>query len=132
MTMAKNTKAVTDEQIIAALLQHGTVKAAAAAAGLSVRAVYDRMNDCHFRAAYTAAQTDIIRAAVYSINSKLSAAVDTIAQVMEDQNTPAATRLQAAGMILNNAAKFTERLAKSEAEQRAEDNLDNPLHDLYL
>lgn len=132
MTMAKNTKAVTDEQIIAALLQHGTVKAAAAAAGLSVRAVYDRMNDCHFRAAYTAAQTDIIRAAVYSINSKLSAAVDTIAQVMEDQNTPAATRLQAAGMILNNAAKFTERLARSEAEQRAEDNLDNPLHDLYL
>ena len=132
MTMAKNTKAVTDEQIIAALLQHGTVKAAAAAAGLSVRAVYDRMNDCHFRAAYTAAQTDIIRAAVYSINSKLSAAVDTIAQVMEDQNTSAATRLQAAGMILNNAAKFTERLAKSEAEQRAEDNLDNPLHDLYL
>ena len=37
-------KAVSDEQIIAALLQHGTIKAAAAAVNLSERALYDRMN----------------------------------------------------------------------------------------
>lgn len=122
--MAK-TKTVSNEVIIAALLQNGTVKGAAAAAGLSPRAVYDRMNDNEFRAEYTAAQNDIIRGAVFSINEKLAAAVATVAEIMEDQNAPATTRLQAAGMIINNAAKFSERLARNEADRRAEekDNL---------
>ena len=49
--MAKtNTKAVSNEEIIAALLQHGTVKDAAAAAGTTPRTIYDRMNDREFRA----------------------------------------------------------------------------------
>ena len=47
--MAKS-KAISDEQLIAALLANGTIKAAAAAVGLSERAVYDRMNDGDFKA----------------------------------------------------------------------------------
>lgn len=45
--MAK-AQAVSDEQIIAALLNNGTLKTAAAAAGISERALYDRMNNGTF------------------------------------------------------------------------------------
>ena len=40
--MAKNS-AVSDEEIIAALINNGTIRAAAAAAGIAERTIYDRM-----------------------------------------------------------------------------------------
>ena len=40
-----NTKAVSNEEIIAALLQHGTVREAAEAAGTTPRTIYDRMSN---------------------------------------------------------------------------------------
>lgn len=111
--MAKG-KAVSDEQIIAALLNSGTIKAAAAAAGVSERTVYDRMNEGGFQALYKAAKADLIRAAVFSLNSKVQAAIDTVAAVMQDENNNAAVRLQAAQTILNNAGKFAQRLQADE------------------
>ena len=49
-------KAISDEQIIAALLDHGTIRAAAGAVGISERALYDRMNKGEFQALYKAAK----------------------------------------------------------------------------
>ena len=118
--MGKNTKAVSDEEIIAALLQHGTVKAAAEAAGTSPRTVYDRMQDRAFRAAYSAAKDDIIRKAVFSINEKLSEAIEAVAEIMRDKETNAAVRLQAAQTILNNAERFAARLRSDETYSRRE------------
>ncbi|MBQ1388628.1 MAG: helix-turn-helix domain-containing protein [Clostridia bacterium] len=88
-----NTKAVSNEEIIAALLQHGTIKDAAAAAGTTPRTIYDRMNDREFRAEYMEAKNDIIRKAVFTINEKLSAAIDTIADIMTDADNNPAIRL---------------------------------------
>lgn len=105
-----NKKTIPDEQIIAALLSHGTIKAAAAAVGLSERAVYDRMNAGEFQALYKAAKADLIRAAVFNINSQLQAAINTVADVMNNPDNNAAVRLQAAQTILNNAGKFAQRL----------------------
>lgn len=105
-----NKKTIPDEQIIAALLSHGTIKAAAAAVGLSERAVYDRMNAGEFQALYKAAKADLIRAAVFNINSQLEAAINTVADVMNNPDNNAAVRLQAAQTILNNAGKFAQRL----------------------
>lgn len=112
--MAKG-KAVSDEQIIAALLNSGTIKAAAAAAGVSERTVYDRMADGEFQALYKAAKADLIRAAVLSLNGKVQAAIDTIADVMNNEQNNPATRLQAAQTILNSAARFTQRLQADES-----------------
>ena len=112
------TKTRTNEEIIAALLQHGTVKDAATAIGISPRALYDRMKQRDFRAEYADARTEITRAAVSAINDKLSAAIDTIAEVMTDKESPAGTRLQAAKLILENAGKFTERLDSEEAQAK--------------
>ena len=80
------TKSVSDEQIIAALLNNGTIKAAAAAAGVSERTVYDRMNSGDFQALYKAAKADLIRAAVFNLNNQLQAAVDTVAEVMQNKD----------------------------------------------
>lgn len=113
-----NTKAVSDERIIAALLQHGTVKAAAEAAGIAPRTVYDRMTAREFRAAYMDAKNEIVRAAVFSINQKLSEAIETIAEIMTDKESPPAVRLQAAKAIIENAGKFSERLDRDESTSR--------------
>ena len=112
--MAK-TQAVSDEQIIAALLDNGTLKTAAAAAGISERALYDRMNKGEFQALYKAAKADLIRAAVFNLNKQLQAAIDTVAEIMTDQDANPAIRLQAAQTILNNAGKFAQRLQADEA-----------------
>jgi len=108
-------KAVSDEQIIAALLNSGTIKAAAAAAGVSERTLYDRMADGGFQALYKAAKADLIRAAVISLNSKVQAAIDTIADVMNNEQNNPATRLQAAQTILSSAGKFAQRLQADES-----------------
>ena len=115
-----NTKAISNEEIIAALLQHGTVKDAAAAAGTTPRTIYDRMNDREFRAEYMEAKNDIIRKAVFTINEKLSAAIDAVAEIMTDKDNNPAIRLQAAQTILNNAGKFAERLTHDEYQSRNE------------
>ena len=108
-------KTLTDEQIIAALLSNGTQRAAAAACGVDERTIYNRMNDGDFKAIYNAAKADLIRAAVFNINNQLQAAINTVVEVMNDKESNPAIRLQAAQTILNNAGKFSERLASSEA-----------------
>ena len=107
-------KAISDEQIIAALLDHGTIRAAAQAAGISERTLYDRMNRGEFQALYKSAKADLIRAAVLNINRQLQAAIDTVVEVMQDPENNAAVRLQAAQTILNNAGKFAQRLQVDE------------------
>lgn len=111
--MAKE-KAISDEQIIAAILAQGTLKAAAAAVGLSERALYDRMSKGEFQARYKAAKADLIRTAVLNLNQQVQAAIDTVVEVMQDKENNAAVRLQAAQTILNNAGKFAQRLQVDE------------------
>ncbi len=117
--MAKN-KAISDEEIIAAILQHGTLKEAAQAVGITPRAIYDRMEDRDFRSLYMNAKDDIIRGAVFSINQKLGQAVETVAEIMQDKEANPAIRLQAAQTIINNAGKCAERLSRDEYNSRAE------------
>ena len=110
----------TDEQIISALLQYGTIKEAAEACDITPRTIYDRMENREFRALYMAAKNDIIRKAVFTINEKLSQAIDAVAEIMTDKDNNPAVRLQAAQTIITNAGKFAERLAKDEYNSRAE------------
>lgn len=107
-------KAVSDEQIIAALLNNGTIKAAAGAIGISERTLYDRMSGGEFQALYKAAKADLIRAAVLNLNRQLQAAIDTVVEVMENPDNNPAVRLQAAQTVLNTAGKFAQRLQADE------------------
>ena len=107
-------KKISDEQIITALLSNGTIKAAAAAVGISERSIYDRMNEGEFIALYKSAKADLIRGAVVNLNEKIQAAIDTVNDIMNDNSNNAAIRLQAAQTILNNANKFSQRLTAEE------------------
>lgn len=118
-----NTKVISDEQLIAAIISNGTIKAAAAAVGVSERSVYNRMNNGEFIALYKSAKVDLIRGAVINLNNHIQSAVDTIADIMNDKSNNAAVRLQAAQTILNNAGKFAQRL--SAEEQGVTQQIDN-------
>lgn len=109
-------KAISDEEIIAALLQSATLKEAAAIAGISPRSLYDRMNREDFIAAYQRAKAEHLRAALLSLNGKVEEAIATIAGIMQDEKTNPATRLQAAQTILNHAGRISKQLSQEEAE----------------
>lgn len=113
--------AISDEEIIAALFSSGTIKEAAAKIGLSDRAIYERMRAGDFQALYKAAKADLIRGAVISINRQLQAAIDTVIEIMQDQEANPAIRLQAAQTILNNAGKFSQRLQDTEDKVDAQE-----------
>lgn len=106
----KNQTAVSDEEIIAALLNSGSIAQAAELTGIAPRTIYDRMGTRDFKAAYSAAKSDIVRAAVLTMNRSLAAAVEVVTGIMNDDSNNAGTRLQAAKMIIENAAKFSDRL----------------------
>lgn len=105
---------VCDEQIISALLTHGTTKAAAEACNISTRTVYERMQDADFRALYAAAKSDVLRQAVNALNAELVEAVETVVSIMHDADINPAIRLQAAQTVLNNAVRYSERLSTDE------------------
>lgn len=111
---------VTDEQIIAALLSKGSVKAAAADVGLSERSIYDRMNTREFKVLYRETRADIVRATVATINGKLEEALETVSAIMSNEEVNPATRLQAAQTIINTAAKFSDHLDRSESKVESE------------
>ena len=114
-------KAISNEQIIAALLQNGTIKEAAAAVGASPRTIYDRMRGFEFQSEYREAKAGIVRRAVFSINQRLSAAIDAVTEIMNDTSTNPAVRLQAAQVIINNAGKFADRLNREEQDRLDEE-----------
>lgn len=127
--MAKQKQtAVTDEEIIAALIVSGTIAEAASKVGLSTRTIYDRMACKDFKALYHGAKTDIVRGAVFKINSKLTEAIETVSELMTDKEVNPAIRLQAAQTIITNAAKFSERL-QGEEYQNIENNV-KPIFDI--
>lgn len=121
----RNQTAVSDEQIIAALLNSGSIAQAAELTGIAPRTIYDRMGYRDFRAAYSAAKADLVRQAVLTLNRNLSAAVETVTGIMNDEDNPAATRLQAAKLIIESAAKFTDRL--NDADAYTANQASNPL-----
>ncbi len=121
-------KAISDEIIIAALMNNGTIKDAAAAVGISERTLYDRMNKGDFIEQYKSAKADLVRKAVYELNKQIGAAVNTVVEIMNDSSVNPAIRLQAAQTVLNNAKKFSERL--NEDEQRVIDQKEDNMFSL--
>ena len=114
MSEKKNQTAVSDEEIIAALLSSGSIQEAAQAVGIAPRTIYDRIGTRDFRAVYSAAKSDIIRQAVFSMCGNIAAAVNVIIGIMNNEENPAGTRLSAAKLLLDNAGKFTDRLSEAD------------------
>lgn len=116
---------ISHEEVVAALIANGTQRDAAAALGISERTLFDRMQDGEFKALYKSTKADILRSAVFNMQSKLNEAVNVVAEVMNDKAAPASTRLQAAQIVIKNAGAMAKRLSESESAVTGQINLNN-------
>lgn len=115
----KRAQAVSNEEIVAAIMQHGTIEAAAKAAGISRKTIYARMcRDKDFQDLYAAAKMEVLRNALCVVNNGLSEAFETALQIMRDQDTNPAVRLQAAQFVATSASKFANRLSMEEYDAK--------------
>ena len=112
--MGRKRTAISNEEIIAALMDSRSIADAASKLGISERSIYDKMTNKFFQMEYNAAKADFLREALNSLKQRTGAAIATIAELMEAQETAPAIRLQAAKMILDSASRFAERLDSSD------------------
>jgi hypothetical protein len=109
-------KRASDEEIIAALIQGGSITGAADALGISARTIYERMRKPAFQIIYNELRVDLLRESAAALQNRVGQAIETIAGIMESESASPAVRLQAAQMLLQNAMKFGERTLTAEQE----------------
>ena len=124
-------KRLTDETIIAALVEAGSIKEAAGKLGCTPRTLYERMKKPNFREMYNQAKGELMKTATAKLQAHLSGAVGVLVAIMNDTETAAQTRVNCAVSILQYGARYAEstdiikRLEAVEAAQelRSEDAL---------
>lgn len=120
---------LTNEAIIAALIEHGSIKGAAASLQCTPRTLYDRMKKPEFKELYTQAKADILKTVTAQLQGEFSNSVKTLAKIRDDEEAPKQTRANCATSILQYGARFTEatdileRLEAIEEAQALQNNL---------
>ncbi len=93
------------EQVILALLEHGTQEKAAAAAGISTVTLWRLQRKPRFRRALLEARSEAFSQAIGRLQHGSSAAATTLLRIMCDPTAPASSRLRAAQCVLDSAAR---------------------------
>jgi hypothetical protein len=96
------------EAAVAALLTQKNQEEAARSAGISAATLLRWQKLPEFQAAYRAARRAAHGQSIARLQQASSAAVSTLLKVMVDPNTPAATKVRAAGSVLHHSAKAIE------------------------
>ena len=96
------------DQAIAALLSHRSVEEAARAAGIGTNTLLRWMKKPEFKAACREVRRTVLSHTVGRLQDAASAAATTVLKIMVDPNAPAATRLRAAEIVLDQAGKADE------------------------
>ena len=107
------------EQAIAALLSHRSVEAAAVAVGINANTLLRWTKEPEFAAAYGEARLTVFSQSMWRLQVASSAAVSTVLKIMLDPTVPAGSRLRAAEVVLEHAARadqmdIEDRVAKLE------------------
>lgn len=97
-----------DERLLCALLETGSVGAAASAVGISRGTAYKRLSDPAFREEYERRRREVLNAATAALQNGLLSAVSAITEILDDALAAPQTKLNAAALLLQNAARFTE------------------------
>ena len=97
-----------NEQIMAALIACGSVRAAAKAVGCSETTIRARLNDPDFRAEYEKAKSEILTEACDALAARLTLAVDVLCDVLDSDATPATVKVSAADSILRQGLRYVE------------------------
>ena len=99
-----------DEQILAALLSCGTVAEAEKISGVSRATIYNRLADEAFKAEYDRRRFMALDEACNALKATLTEAVDTIRQIIKDEENPSQIRLNACGLVLQNCLKYVQQV----------------------
>ncbi len=102
-------KRLTDEEIVSALIECGTIKGAAESLGVQVKTLYSRMKSEDFKVLYSRTKSDLLKASAAKMQSNLADACDVIAEIMKDADTAQQVRLNAADCIIRNTLKMLEQ-----------------------
>ena len=101
-------KRLEDEQIIACLLESGSKAEAARKLQIDPKTLFKRMNGDLFKIKYRKAKEGILESVGLKISSQMSAASDVLYSIMQNEETAAQTRVNAATSILVYGLKFAE------------------------
>ncbi len=118
---------ISDEKVLAALLENGSIRKAAAALGCSAGCVRDRLKDEQFKKQYEDAKAAALNEATDCMKIRVGSAIDTLSGVMENADNPATVRVSAADSLLRHTLRYVEavdilrRLAALEAAQEGDE-----------
>jgi hypothetical protein len=90
---------------IPALLQHKTIRAAAAQVGVREQTLLCWLRDATFQAVYREARYLVMDEAFQVLQKACTEAAETLVALMQDHNAAASVRLQAAQTVLATAIK---------------------------
>jgi len=121
-------KRITNEVIIDALLNQGSIKAAAAAIGCTEVTIYKRMKNDAFSQQYKIAKLECVKATTAKLQYTSLSAVNTLSAIMEDDEIAPQVRINAANTILNYTAKFTEGADLLDRIEELEAEIQNEKH----
>ncbi len=100
--------AISNAQIMAALVACGSVRTAAKAVGCSETTIRTRLTDPDFRAQYEKAKSEILLEACDALSARLTSAVDALSSVLDADSTPANAKITAADAILRHGLRYVE------------------------
>ena len=112
-----------DEILLSALIACGSIRAAAKIAECSETTIRTRLNDDDFRQRYEQAKGAILTEACDALSARLTLAVDTLCEVLEDTKNAATVRVSAASEILRQGLRYIEVaniLTRLEAIEKAQ------------
>ena len=113
------------EEAIAALLTQRNIEEAAKSVGLATNTLLKWMRDPEFDSSYRQARKAAFRQAISRLQQAASAAASVLLKMIVDGSTPASTRVRAAEIVLDKAAKAIEledlEARVAELERAAED-----------
>ena len=101
---------VSDEQLISALLTCPTIKLAAEKVGMTEQGVYSRLKKDTFRQKLQAERTAHFQVVSSKIENANFKALDTLINVIEDNNCPITTKVRASQILLDLSLKNREQI----------------------
>ena len=107
--MAKE-KIVTDERLLALLIEHGSVTRVAKIAGVSRNAIYMRLRQNEdFRTKYEEAKNAVLQDACGAISTKLETAAAVLYDVATNDRAAVSVRVSAADSLLRHGLRYIEQ-----------------------
>lgn len=106
MTTAKMN--IKQEAAIAALMSSPSIEEAAKSVGIGKQTLWRWLQDEEFKKAFKQAKRDAVSQSIAQLQASTSKAVKTLTDVMDDAESPASSKIQAAKTVLEFAYKGIE------------------------